>query len=92
MFGRTRYTFKGLEASAAYAGGQIADGAQTAQDVTVSGAALGDYARVSCSFDVVDLQVEAHVMATDTCTVLLRNGTGSAVTPSGTIYVKVTKR
>jgi len=92
MLGRDRYDFKGLTASAAWAGGAVTNGTQEAQDITVSGAAVGDYAQVSCSFDVVDLQIEAHVTAANTVTVLVRNGTGGDVTPSGTLYVKVEKR
>lgn len=89
---RDRYTFSNLETSAAYSLGQVADGTQESQDITISGAALGDFAMVSASFDVVDLQVEAHITAADTCTVVVRNGTGGAVTPSGTLYIRVLKR
>ena len=89
---RSRYNFKGLRGSATYTGGAVADGSFTAQDITVSAAALGDWVMVSFSADITDLQLDAQVTAADTVTVTFYNQTGASVTPSGTIYVSIAKR
>lgn len=71
----------------------IADGDKEAKDVTVTGAALGDFAIASFSLDVADLQLSADVTAADTVTCVLSNNTGGAVDlGSGTVYIKVLKR
>ncbi len=92
MFGRSRWEFRGLEASATYTGGAVSDGSFTAQDITVSAAALGDYVQASFSADITDLQIDAQVTATDTVTVVFYNQTGGGVTPVGTLYIKCEKR
>lgn len=70
--------------------GSIASGSFEAKDVTVSGAALGDYAIASFSLDVQDLQLNAQVTAANTVTCTLYNLTGSAVDlASGTLKVLV---
>ena len=71
----------------------IADGDKVAEDVTVTGAKLGDFAIASFSLDVADLVLNAQVTATNTVTVVLANNTGAAVNlGSGTVYVRVIKR
>jgi hypothetical protein len=61
--------------------------------VTVTGAALGDYAIAAFSLDVTDLQMDAQVTAADTVTCTLSNSTDGAVNlGSGTVYVRVFKR
>jgi len=67
------FTFKLVEAS-------IADAAVSAGDITVPGAALGDYVLIASEYDPVDLTVTAQVTAANTVTVVLNNNTGAAVT------------
>ena len=79
---------KHLSATATYDPPSIAAGAQTTTTVTVNGAALGD--EVTCSFDkdLQGMQMTAYVSATDTVTVVIRNGTGGAIDlASGTLRV-----
>ena len=72
--------------------GSIADGNEETEDVTVTGAALGDYAVATMSIDVTDLTITASVTASNVATVVLGNFTGSAVDlGSGTLTVKVFK-
>lgn len=71
----------------------IANGAEEAKEVTVTGAALGDFAVASFSLDVTDLVLNAQVTLADKVTVVLSNNTGGAIDlASGTVYVKVTKK
>lgn len=73
--------------------GSIDDGNEEAFDVTVTGAALGDFARASFSLDVTDLELSAQVTAANTVTVTLSNNTGGALDlGSGTVYVNVDER
>ena len=68
-------------------------GAHDAQDVTVTGAALGDYAVASFSLDLTHLDVTASVTATNTVSVIISNHHSSAINvASGTLYVRVFKR
>jgi len=72
--------------------GSIDDGNEAAEEVAVTGAALGDYAVATMSIDVTDLTITASVTAADVVTVVLGNFTGSAVDlGSGTLTVKVFK-
>ena len=72
--------------------GDILDGNEASQDITVTGAALGDFVSdVSSSLDILDLTMTANVTAANTVTVVLNNNTGGtvdALTP--TIRVRVT--
>lgn len=80
------------ETTATWDASSIAVGAMEAKDVTVSGAALGDYALVSFSLDVTDLTVSANVTAANTVTVVFANNTSAAVNlASGTLSVLVLK-
>lgn len=82
-----------LSSSTAWNPGSIADGDMEAKDVTVTGAALGDYATASFSLDVTDLVLDAQVTAANTVTTVLSNNTGGAVDlGSGTLYVRVYPR
>lgn len=73
--------------------GSIADGDAAAEEVTVTGAQLGDFAMASMSIDVTDLVLSASVTAADTVTVVAANNTGGAVDlASGTLYVMVIPR
>jgi len=81
-----------LQASETKDWGNIADGDEEAEDVTVTGAALGDYAVASMSIDITDLVLTAAVTAANTVTVSLSNDTGGAINlGSGTLTVKVFK-
>jgi hypothetical protein len=72
--------------------GSIATGAEEVKEITVSGAALGDFVLVSFSLDVADLTLTAAVTATNTVTAQLSNLTGGAVNlGSGTLKVLVLK-
>ena len=72
--------------------GSISDGDEAAEEVTVTGAALGDYALATMSIDVTDLVITASVTAANTVTVILSNETGGAIDlGSGTLTVKVFK-
>lgn len=73
--------------------GSIADGDEAAQEVTVTGAQLGDFAMASMSIDISDLMLTAAVTAANTVTCVLANNTGGAVDlDSGTLYVMVIPR
>ena len=58
----------------------IASGAVSAGDITVTGAALGDFVMVAPKSDIADLVVDAQVTAANTVTITLANNTGGAVT------------
>jgi hypothetical protein len=58
----------------------IASGAVSAGDVTVPGAALGDFVLLASKSDIADLVITAQVTAANTVTVTLANNTGGAVT------------
>lgn len=83
----------GLEASATLDLGSVADQAEVAAEVTVTGAALGDFAMVSMGVDVADLLVSASVTAANTVTVTFGNLTTGAIDlASTTIRVLVLTR
>jgi hypothetical protein len=86
-------TFLGnYTASTTWDPSSIADGDMEAKEITVTGAALGDFAMVSFSIDVNDLSLTANVTAADTVTAVFANNTGDAVDlNSGTIKAKVLK-
>jgi len=82
-----------LEGSATWNPASIADGNEEAKEVTVTGAALGDFAIASFSLDVTDLVLDAQVTAANTVTCVLANNTGGAIDlGSGTARVKVLKQ
>ena len=81
------------EGSASWNMGAIADGNEATTDITVTGAALGDFVQVSSSADVADLTLVGAVTAANTVTVQLGNWTGASIDHGTvTIYVMVTKR
>jgi hypothetical protein len=70
--------------------GNILDGDEEAKEITVTGAALGDFVLVAPGIDVADLQAVATVTATNTVTIVLSNSTGAGVNlGSATWTVKV---
>ncbi len=68
-----------LSGSKAWDASSIADGDEEALEVTVAGAALGDFVLSSLSIDVADLVLSGAVTAADTVTLILANNTGGAV-------------
>lgn len=68
-----------LTGSATWDAGSILDGDEEAKEITVTGAALGDYVVCSLSIDVTDLAVVGSVTAANTVTALLLNNTGGAI-------------
>lgn len=79
-----------LDGSATWDPGNIADGNEEAQDITVTGAALGDFVLVSFSLDVTDLVLTGCVTAANTVTASLSNNTGGAIDlSSGTVRARV---
>lgn len=86
-------TLIALDGSATWDAASIADGDEVATEVTVTGAALGDFAIAAFSLDVADLVLNANVTAANTVTCVLANNTGGAIDlASGTIYARVLKR
>ena len=82
-----------LDGSVTWDAASIADGDMEAKDITVTGAALGDFVVVSPSIDITDLQLTGSVTATNTVTAVLSNSTGGAVDlASMTAYARVIKR
>ena len=82
-----------LTGSATWDMASIADGDEEAKDVTITGAALGDYVMVSLSKDVLDLVLTAQVTAANTVTCSLANNTGGAIDlDTATVYVMVIKK
>ena len=70
--------------------GSIADGDEESEEITVTGAVLGDFARASFTLDVSDLELSAQVTAANTVTVTLSNNTGAPIDlGSGKITVHV---
>ncbi len=81
-----------MSGSVAWTPGSVTDGEMVSQDITVSGASLGDFVVVSFSLDVEDLVLDGNVTSANTITATLTNdGINSGVTLSaGTVYAKVT--
>ena len=76
--------------SATWDPGEVAVGAKVSTTVTVSGAALGDFALASFSLDVQELSLTATVSATNTVEIVLANNTAAAVNlESGTVRALV---
>jgi hypothetical protein len=73
--------------------GSIAAGSYEAEDVTVPGAAVGDYVMVSLNTMLTnDMMIGGHVSAADTVKVILFNPTAGAIdVGSGTLSVLVFK-
>lgn len=81
---------RGLDGSVTWDAGSIADGDEEVKEVTVTGAALGDFVLCSLSLDVADLVIAGAVTAANTVTVSLANNTGGAIDlASATLYVRV---
>ena len=70
--------------SASWVPGTVTTGAQATKTVTVSGAALGDYASASLGEDLQGAIMTAYVSAANTVTVVLFNNTGGTLTFAAT--------
>lgn len=82
---------RGLTGSATWDPGSISG--ELAKEVTVTGAALGDFAKASFSLDVADLILDAQVTAANTVTCILSSPDATARDlAEGTLYVKVDPR
>lgn len=83
-----------LFASATYDPPNLNDGAGAETDVTVTGAALGDYVdQISFSVDTQGINLDGQVTALNTVTVRFQNETGGAIDlGSGTLRVRVRKQ
>ncbi len=66
--------------------GAVTDQEEITQEVTVTGAVLGDFVQVASSLDIVDLILTAQVTATDTVTASIGNQTTGTPDP-GTIDI-----
>lgn len=73
-----------LVGSATWDVADLATGAQESKEVTVTGAALGDFVIASLGVDVADLAVSAQVTAANTVTVTVLNETGGNVNLAST--------
>lgn len=86
-------TLIALDGSATWDAGSIADGDEEAKDITITGAALGDFVMAALSIDVADLVLTGQVTAANTVTLSLANNTGGAIDlASCTAYARVIKR
>ncbi|WP_372624649.1 DUF2793 domain-containing protein [Falsiroseomonas sp.] len=81
-----------LQASVIYDPPSLAAGEAVITTVTVSGAALGDFARASFSLDLQGITLTAWLSAAGTVSVRFQNGTAGAVDlGSGMLRVRVEK-
>jgi len=81
-----------LTGSATYDAANLADGAGVTTTVTVTGAALGDFAEASLGVSAAGITVTAYVSATDTVSVRIQNeSTGAVDLASTTIRARVWK-
>lgn len=79
-----------LSGSATYDPPSLVDGQGTTTTVTVTGAALGGFARASFSLDLQGITVTAWVSATNTVSVRLQNESGGTLDlASGTLKARV---
>lgn len=79
-----------LSGSTTWDVGNLADGAGESKDVTVTGAALGDFVVASLGVDIQGMVISAAVKAADTVTVRIQNESGGAVDlASTTLRVRV---
>jgi len=82
-----------LPGSKAWDPSAIADGNEEALEITVTGAALGDFVLSSLSVDMLDCVLRGAVTAADTVTLVIANNTGGSINiASGTAYCLVIKK
>jgi len=72
---------------------ECSDAVGATSQVTVTGAAIGDYVMVAHEADLVDMNVTAYVQTTDKVDIRVQNESGAAVDlAAGAWYVKILKR
>jgi hypothetical protein len=75
-----------LQGSAVYNAASLADGEAASSTITVTGAALGDFAVVSAGVDLAGITCTAYVSAANTVTFRLQNESGGAVDLASTTF------
>jgi hypothetical protein len=81
---------QGLQASATWDVGSLADGAGESKDITVTGAALGDFVIASMGVDLAGMVISAAVKSANTVTVRIQNESGGTLDlASTTLRVRV---
>lgn len=80
----TTYVPTSLTASETYNAGSLDPGEKTYNDITVNGAAIGDYVVVTHGVDVTDLLITGTVTAANTATIVLANNADTVYTFSST--------
>ena len=81
---------EGAIGSATYDPPSLADGAGATTTLTVTGAALGDYALASFSLDLQGITVTAYVSSANTVSVRFQNESGGLLDlASGTLRARV---
>lgn len=79
-----------LSGSATYDPPSLADGVGTTTTLTVTGAALGDFARCSFSVDLAGITVTCYVSSANTVSVRFQNESGGTLDlASGTLRAQV---
>lgn len=82
-----------VNATQAFGGATIANGAIGAQGATMAGVALGDFLEVGFSFPLQNCTAMAFVTATNGVQCIFTNNTGGPITlAAGTIYFRAFKR
>jgi hypothetical protein len=78
-----------LKASTAWTGVSVPSKGQVSKTVTVTGARIGKHwARANLSVSAGNLQLSAHVTASDTVTVVAQNNTATAISFGATLLVE----
>ncbi len=75
-----RSQFQSLFKEVGTGSGSLTLTAGTSQDITVTGAALGDFCLVSCSIDTADAVIDANVTAANTVSVMSTDADVGAAT------------
>jgi len=84
---------QGLEGSKTFDPSNLADGTGETTTITVTGAALGDFAMASFSLNLQGITLTAWVSAADTVSVRMQNESGGALNlASGTLRARVIKQ
>jgi len=84
---------KALSGSKTWNPSAIADGDEEALEISVSGAALGDFVLSSINVDMLDCVLRGAVTAADVVTLVIANNTGGAINiADGTAYCLVVKK
>lgn len=77
---------KFLKGTATIDVGSLADGAGSSHDITVTGAAVGDFVLVSADVEFQEMTVTGYVRAANTVEVRVQNESGSTVDLASTTF------